>query len=401
MPRPTPARAARPSRKGFFLLLASLSLAAGCDRSTSEEAPPDPAAPAAAPAVTAARPPLSAGETSHIPVGSFRAGSRPGDPGRRPEIEPRETTVQLGPYRIDRLPYPNDPAVPPRLGVSREAAMRLCAEREGRLCTELEWERACKGPESSMYPTGPDWSAGCDRDPTSCPNAFEVLAMGTLLEWTASDVVPPRGESKPVGPVLRGAPPNLPGAERRCARRVTSEEVDASQIGFRCCYGTPNGAKLTEPVLGAAYKKVPLDAGRLKKLLALDPRTAELAEGASAFREPEAVQTVLERRGKSDRKGFDFTVSALEWSPERGATFLVVPGRSGKDTSFVLVYHVVGDDEHRLAASFIMRNEPGPVALAYSDSIRPRLHFSTCWGCPGETGKILFRPPESVGIFQP
>ena len=48
-----------------------------------------------------------------------------------------------------------------------------------------------------------------------------------------------------------------------------------------------------------------------------------------------------------------------------------------------------------------MKNEPGPVALAYSDDIRPRLHFSSCWGCPGETGKILFRRPERVAIVQP
>jgi hypothetical protein len=29
------------------------------------------------------------------------------------------------------------------------------------------------------------------------------------------------------------------------------------------------------------------------------------------------------------------------------------------------------------------------------------LHFSTCWGCPGETGKILFRKPERPVILQP
>jgi hypothetical protein len=61
----------------------------------------------------------------------------------------------------------------------------------------------------------------------------------------------------------------------------------------------------------------------------------------------------------------------------------------------------VGDDDYRLAGSFVMKNEPGPVALAYSDDIRPRLHFSTCWGCPGETGKILFRKPERVAIVEP
>jgi hypothetical protein len=345
-------------------------------------------------------PNLRPGESSHIPVGSFLAGSRPGDPGRRPEIEPRQTSVQLGPFRIDRLPYPNDPNEPARLGMSRDAAVRACAERDGRLCTELEWERACKGPESSTYATGPEWNAACETDPKTCPNGFDLFAMGSLLEWTSSDVVPPRGETKPAGAVVRGATADVPGAQRRCARRVTRDEIDTAQVGFRCCYGAPNGVKLAEPVLGAPYAKVALEARQIAKLLELDERTRFLSQEVSVFREPEAAGTVVDR-GPGDRKGFLFTVNALEWKPERGAHFLVISGRSGKSTSFVVVYHVVNPEEHRLAASFVMKDEPGPVALAYSDSIRPRLHFSTCWGCPGETGKILFRPPETVAIFQP
>ena len=42
-----------------------------------------------------------------------------------------------------------------------------------------------------------------------------------------------------------------------------------------------------------------------------------------------------------------------------------------------------------------------PVALAYNGYIRPRLHFSTCWGCPGETGKILYRDPDAAVVLQP
>jgi hypothetical protein len=65
------------------------------------------------------------------------------------------------------------------------------------------------------------------------------------------------------------------------------------------------------------------------------------------------------------------------------------------------VFRVVGKDDYQLASSFIMENEVGPVALAYNGYIRPRLHFSTCWGCPGETGKILYKEPDSVIITQP
>ena len=86
-------------------------------------------------------------ERVEIPGGSFNVGSRPGDPGRNPELEPRLTSIELGPFQIDRLPYPNDGKSPPLTGVSRDEAKRRCAERGERLCTELEWERACKGPK--------------------------------------------------------------------------------------------------------------------------------------------------------------------------------------------------------------------------------------------------------------
>jgi hypothetical protein len=79
---------------------------------------------------------------------------------------------------------------------------------------------------------------------------------------------------------------------------------------------------------------------------------------------------------------------------------LVVCGRSGKKTAFVVAYFL-GATPPKLAGSFIMKNEPGPIALAYAQSIRPRMHFSGCWGCPGETGKLLFRPKENVVLLQP
>jgi len=80
---------------------------------------------------------------------------------------------------------------------------------------------------------------------------------------------------------------------------------------------------------------------------------------------------------------------------------LLVAARSGESTSFVAAFHVLPGGKYRLASSFVLQGEPGPVALAYSPDIKPRVHFSTCWGCPGETGKALFRRPETVVIVQP
>src|SRR6185295_6448133 len=100
-------------------------------------------------------------QMAQIPGGTLRAGSTPGDPGRVPELEAKNLEVELGPFAIDRLPYPNDPTEPALLGKTRDDARRLCAEKSARLCTEVEWERACKGPRQDEYPSGVMWDPSC------------------------------------------------------------------------------------------------------------------------------------------------------------------------------------------------------------------------------------------------
>jgi hypothetical protein len=306
--------------------------------------------------------------------------------------------VELGAFRIDRLPYPNRPSQPSRTGVTREEAERLCAERSARLCTELEWERECKGPDNDRYPGGAQWDPSCDKPDASCATGFDVLGMGTALaEWTASRV---EIDGRP-NAVSRGAKRGSPAEAHRCAARAPlAPDASNEHLGFRCCSGAPNARALPEPKAGDAFRKHRLGAERLSALLGAEAATRELVKDVKFFRDPDAADTVISR-GPGDRKGFSFTVAPLLWQPVAGAEFLVVTGRAGEKTSFVATYYVLGDDKYRLASSFVMKDEPGPVALAYSNDIRPRLHFSTCWGCPGETGKILFRKPERAVIVQP
>lgn len=357
---------------------------------------------ASASAVASVRVPRQAplvDERVDIPGGAFQSGSLPGEAGRKPALEPRLATLELGPFQVDKLPYPNDPGKPPLVGVDREDAKRLCLERGARLCTELEWERACKGPSSDVFPTGSEWNPHCGEAPRNCASGFEVLAMGALVrEWTASDVVP-GDPSLPRRAAVRGASPQAPAAEHRCAERAALEPgARAQDLGFRCCRGAPNGAKCAEPHQGEIFQKTTLRADRLEKLLRENPRTERLAKDVKLFRDPDAANTVIER-GTKETQGFKFTVAPLLWNPSPGAELLLLTGRSGEKTSFVLAYHVLGPDQFSLAASYVMQGEPGPVALAYG--VRERVHFSTCWGCPGEMGKILFREPESVAILQP
>jgi len=352
--------------------------------------------------VTKAPPKVSAplpNERVDVPGGTFLVGSRPGDPGRNPELEPRQSSIELGPFQIDRLPYPNDGESPPRTSVSRDEAKRACAEHGERLCTELEWERACKGPTSTAYATGATWDARCAKEPLSCASGFDVLGLGgSLREWVASDL--PSKDGAGVRALVRGAAGSSAGPEHRCAARHTVDpESRAADLGFRCCKGAPNAAIVPEPRLGETFSRGKISTEQLERVFKSDPNT-EALKSLKFYREPDAANTVV-ARGPGDKKGFLFTVAPLVWRPVAGAEFLLAVGKSGDSDAFVAVLHVLGDDEYSVAATFFMKNEPGPVAFAYSDSIRPRLHWSTCWGCPGETGKILFRPPESVVIFQP
>jgi formylglycine-generating enzyme required for sulfatase activity len=390
------------STRALSTLLVS-ALAVACKPAPSPAPAPSatPAPGSASVAPTQARAPerpLRENEQVEIPTGGFLAGSVPGEPGREPDREPRELMVELGAYRIDRLPYPNRPGQAPRTGVTREEAERLCAERSARLCTELEWERACKGPNNDRYPGAQEWDPRCDKPDASCATGFDVLAMGTALaEWTASRV---EIDGRPRA-VSRGAARGSAAEAHRCAARTPlAPDTSNANLGFRCCSGAPNARALPEPKAGEAFRKHRLGAERLSALLGAEAATRELVKDVKFFRDPDAAETVI-ARGPGDRKGFSFTVAPLLWQPVAGAEFLVVTGRAGEKTSFVATYYVLGDDKYRLASSFVMKDEPGPVALAYSNDIRPRLHFSTCWGCPGETGKILFRKPERAVIVQP
>src|SRR5690242_927054 len=115
-----------PPPKLCALALAPLLLLAACRNETRSRASSSSSAPSPAPSASARHPtaePL-AKETRAIPAGTLRSGSTPGDAGRVPELEAKDLEVELGPFGIDRLPYPNDPSQAPLLGKSRDEARR-------------------------------------------------------------------------------------------------------------------------------------------------------------------------------------------------------------------------------------------------------------------------------------
>lgn len=365
---------------GALLALAACTREAATESTTST--PPSP-------------PPSANVSRIAIPGGAFASGTEPARFERDPELEPRLARTALGPFEIDAHPYPGG-AEPPLLGLGREQALARCAERGGRLCSELEWERACKGPDQHPFPSGLDLDPTCAQG-FGCVSGFGVWGMARAREWTASDVVH-RGESLSA---VRGATPGAAPGHFRCAHRELAPGTPETGIAFRCCYGPPNAARVVLPRLGPAFASAELSPAELGRLLAAAPATRDIARGVAYFEGAAARERVLSVKGGREREGLTFTSAPLVWNPAAGVELLVAVGRSGGTTSFVVAFDMLGDGSRRLASSFIMLDEPGPVLLAYQPSQRARLEFSTCWGCLGETGRIVYRHPDHTLITQP
>jgi formylglycine-generating enzyme required for sulfatase activity len=365
------------------------------------EAAENEAPDAGAPAPKKAAPPTAAKERAEIPAGGFTAGSTPGDKGRDPVLEPVLLKVDLGGFSIDKYLYPNDPQKPPLTGVSRTRATELCQEAGGRLCTELEWERACKGQEGTTYAGASAWDPACARAPASCASGFGVLGMGAALrEWTASDVAPIENV-QPKAAAVRGARGDAGAVDHRCARRVALDAaVSSDDLGFRCCYGPPNAAALPAPQWQQTYRKAELTAAQAEEMFASVPQLKELHE-ITYFKEPDDVNLVLSRgdAGTGTVPNTSFTTQPVLWNPIAGEEILVVAGKAQRHAFIVAFYRLPGD-RYRIASSFIMKEERGPIVLAYNNYVRKRMSWSTCWDCRGESGNVTYRDDNRVVITQ-
>ncbi|NOZ85095.1 MAG: SUMF1/EgtB/PvdO family nonheme iron enzyme [Deltaproteobacteria bacterium] len=181
-----------------------------------------------------------------IPAGPFLMGSSPGDPMRN-FGEKANTKIELPAYCIDYYEYPNGRGLKPRVNVSWYTASKLCARRGKRLCTEEEWEKACKGPGNKKYPYGNRFEPnkcdnedenGEDRDLSpsgtfrKCRSGYGVFDMsGNASEWTSglwSSTIKDR--------VQKGGSADRPDWAVRCASRENHAPSSKGPLaGFRCC----------------------------------------------------------------------------------------------------------------------------------------------------------------------
>jgi hypothetical protein len=188
----------------------------------------------------------------------------------------------MGGFYIDVLPWPDEAAAIPTMNVSRDEAERLCETKQKRLCSELEWERACKGPDNTRYEYGVVYDpavcaagqpeASSARHPAgdkpACRSVFGVRDMhGGASEWTASSWG--RGSAREAG-VIRGGNDVSGEIATRCAfARSMPPDARSPSTGFRCCAGPRNEAEVQlEVKTGVPFQKAehtsraspPLDA---------------------------------------------------------------------------------------------------------------------------------------------
>lgn len=233
----------------------------GCDKLFSEESSQQPSqsstgdAPSLGPPLgpPADRPEPRVG-MSYIPPGALVVGTAPDKRPRRADRELPGEQVMLDGFYIDHFAFPNEEGAIPVTSVTQDEAAALCRERGKRLCTELEWERACKGPDNRTYEYGETYQEETCKTGrpaqlipsgynVGCQSDFGVRDMhGGPFEWTASDYG--RGRAKGEFAV-RGGNGRDGEVVGRCANAEALPPSERSgTVGFRCCSGPENEAQV-------------------------------------------------------------------------------------------------------------------------------------------------------------
>jgi hypothetical protein len=389
--------------------LAGLALACGCQGGALEEpraraaSMPEVALPAplaeAKPAARQLVPP-SKGAEVQVPAGRLRLGSPTGSADRDPSREADDVLVELPAFAIDALPHPNDPAAPFTTGVSRSEAEKLCAADGKRLCSELEWERACKGDTGAAYPGEPFDAARCAKEPLSCASPLGVFALGTQArEWTRDTVKSGFVDALRTA-VVRGAASDAEPRAHRCASRdaATADSKSAS-LAFRCCRG--EAPSLAYPEVAKelpAFEEQPV--GDIETALASMPETAAVAEQFRPFSRDDFTRALAtagySRAGLSPWQAAE---RALVWRPVRGEEVRLLVGDTPRGALLVVYYPLEGG-KSRFAGSYQTAGEHTAILLAYKVDTPGELLFSTCWGCGGEGGAIQLGADGRVHIVQ-
>ena len=339
-------------------------------------------------------PPPATSSVVEIEGGELQVGSAPSERWRHPGAEADLITVEIPSFTIDRLPYPNDPERPARVGLDRAEAAELCEAEGKRLCHELEWELACQGTSPRRYPSGDSFDLElCSIDQQACASPYGLLSLGVLArEWTASNGN--RGLARDHA-ISRGGHSESPTHEHRCgARRALPQDTQSEFVGFRCCGGAaPEGLRYPREPEREPLRSLPIDVEAIHTQLQNIEALREYAANFVPFT-VEEMREILESESEERRSP---PVEAwripehplLIWSPTPGEEVWVLAGRSG-NTGMILVLHTTPNGALEHGASFLFEDDPAPIALAHLPVRPDELRWSKCWGCGGEGGTIEY-----------
>lgn len=143
------------------------------------------------------------------------------------------------------------------------------------------------------------------------------------------------------------------------------------------------------------FKKTTVSVDDLTQLVAQAPELARVGKEIAFF---DAADKTYLAHSSADFEDISFTAQPMLWSPSQGRQVLVVAAH-GKNASFVAAWWVLPEGGYRLASSFVMIGELAPLVLAWKPGDRT-LWWTSCWHCPGETGRVSVREDGHVVIVQ-
>ena len=150
--------------------------------------------------------------------------------------------VDINNFCIDRYEFPNKAGAVPTANLPWQKAADLCTKEKKRLCSENEWERACRSQYNYTYTYGNQYnSKACNTHRGSslgsgskikCTSPEGVFDMtGNLSEWTSS-----RWDANLGNRVVRGGSFISKEDYSTCTFRGSNDpKIQAKTIGFRCC----------------------------------------------------------------------------------------------------------------------------------------------------------------------
>lgn len=175
--------------------------------------------------------------------------------------EPLAKEVEVGAFFIDRYEFPNqlskDNKVAPTTKITWQDADAQCKALGKRLCTEAEWEKACKGPGNWIYAYSDTYDeARCGGgleapyqigDHEDCVSGYGVQGMSVgPREWTATQPAYNDGRR-----IVKGGMKGKAQRGSRCAFAVDeSAGYSGSNLSFRCCLDVGSAAPVPAPAGG-------------------------------------------------------------------------------------------------------------------------------------------------------